>query len=60
MVDVFEKKDPSKLQQEKWHHNKGYVRVAVIFDMLFGAGVLPQKKDKDMGAKGGGKKVINS
>jgi hypothetical protein len=56
VVDVFEKNDPSKLRREKWHHNKGYARIAVISDVPFGAGVLPQKKDKDMEANGGGKK----
>jgi hypothetical protein len=56
VVDVFEKNDPSQLQREKWHHNKGYARVAVISYVPFGPGILPQKKDKDMGAKGGGKK----
>ncbi len=60
VVDVFEKNDPSKLRWEKWNHNKGYARVAVVSDVPLGPGVLPQKKDKDMGAKGGGKRVINS
>jgi hypothetical protein len=56
VVDVFEKNYPSKLQREKWHHNKGYASIAIISDMPFGTGALPQKKDKDVGKKGGGKK----
>jgi hypothetical protein len=48
--------EPSKLQQEKWHHNKGYARAAVISHMPLGTGACPQKKVKDLGAKSGGEK----
>jgi hypothetical protein len=56
VVDVFEKNDPSKQQQEKWHHNKGYALIAVISCMPLSTGARPQKKVKDVGMKSGGKR----
>ncbi len=56
VVDVFEKNDPSKLGQKKWHHNKGYARVAVISRMPLDTGARPQKKVNVVGTKSGGKR----
>ncbi len=56
VVDVFKKNDPSKLQQEKWHHNKGYARVAVISCMPLDTGACPQMKVNVVGMKSGGKR----
>jgi hypothetical protein len=56
VVDVLKKNYPFKHQQAKWHHTKGYLHVSVITNVSFGAGALPQKKDKVVGAKGGVKK----
>jgi hypothetical protein len=56
VVDVFEKNDPSKLQREKWHHNKGYAHITVISHMPLGTGACLQKKVMDVGAKSSGEK----
>jgi hypothetical protein len=58
VVEVFQKDDPSKLCHAKWHHNKGFARVAVIgtSDLLFGIGTFPRKKDK--GVDGVGNKDV--
>ncbi len=56
LLGCFWKKYLSKLQQEKWHHNKGYARVAVISCMPLDTGAQPQKKVNEVGTKSGGKR----
>jgi hypothetical protein len=56
VVDVFEKNHPSKLQQEKWHHNKGYAHIAVISCMPLDTCARLQMKIDVVGAKSGGKR----
>jgi hypothetical protein len=50
------KNDPSKLQREKWHHNKGYACVAVISCMPLDTGACLQMKVNVVGAKSSGKR----
>jgi hypothetical protein len=63
VVEVFQKNDPSKTCRAKWHHNKGFARVAVVgtFHLPFGVSTFPGKKDKGVDGGGGeGRVIINN
>ncbi len=61
VVEVFKKDDPSKTCRAKWHHNKGFARIAVVgtSHLPFNVSAFPGKKDKGVDG-GGGERTGNN